>query len=160
VIICVYKTMKIAIAGDHRGFKLKNILTDFLKDKGYEVIDFGTHSDDPCDYPDYIYPACLAVREKKVDRAIVICYTGIGSCIAANKVRGARAALVFNLKTAKLTRQHNDSNVLVLPAGFLKGDYLKKVILAWLKTGFEGGRHQRRLKKIAEIEERESIRMG
>ena len=149
--------MTIAIASDHRGFKLKDTLTEFLKSKGHEVVDFGTHSDEPCDYPDYIYPACAAVRGKKADRAIVICYTGIGSSIAANKVKGVRAALVFNLKTARLTRQHNDSNVLVLPSGFLKGDYLKKVILTWLKTEFEGGRHRRRLQKIAEIEERESI---
>ena len=148
--------MTIALASDHRGFKMKAVLADFLKLKGYQVTDFGTYSQDSCDYPDYIYPAALAVKNKKADRAIVICYTGIGSSIAANKVRGIRASLVFNIKSAQLTRQHNDSNVLVLPSSLFKLDYAKKVVAAWLKAEFEGGRHTKRVQKIAQIEIKEA----
>jgi ribose 5-phosphate isomerase B len=149
--------MKIALASDHRGFRLKTVLVKYLNSKGYETVDFGTHSDDSCDYPDYIYPACVAVRKGDVDRAVVLCYTGIGSAIAANKVRGIRAALVYSLKSAILSRQHNDANVLVLPTSFMKVDYLKKVISAWLKADFEGGRHLKRVEKITKIEEKENV---
>ena len=147
--------MTITIASDHRGFKLKNALESFLKEKGHNVTDFGTYSLEPCDYPDYVYPAVIAVKEKKAERAIIICYTGIGSCIAANKVRGIRAALVTDLKSASLSRKHNNSNVLVLPANLLKIDYAKKVVSLWLKEEFEGGRHLRRINKIKEIEDKE-----
>lgn len=147
--------MKIAIASDHRGFKLKNTLAEFLKTKGHDVVDFGTHSDEPCDYPDYIYPASKALQAKKCERAILICHTGIGSCITANKAKGIRAALVCNTLMAKLSRQHNNSNVLVLPAYLLKDDEAKKIVSVWLKTEFEGGRHLRRVSKIREIEEKE-----
>lgn len=146
--------LKIALACDHRGFKLKTFLAEFLKAKGCEISDFGTFTTDSCDYPDYIYPASLAVKEKKADKAVVICYTGVGSCIAANKVKGVRAALVFNKKMAILCRQHNDSNVLVLPAYLLKKDQASKIVWAWLNTEFEGGRHIKRLQKIEEIEEK------
>lgn len=148
--------MTIALASDHRGFKLKTVLEKFLKEKGYETVDFGTYTSESCDYPDYVYPASVAVKEKKVNRAIVICYTGIGSCIVANKVKGIRAALVSNIAAATLTRRHNDSNVLVLATQALKTDYAKKIVLTWLKTEFEGGRHLRRINKIRDIEERES----
>lgn len=148
--------MNIAIASDHRGFKLKTVLSDFLKEKGITVMDFGTYSHEPCDYPDYIYPASVAVKNKKAERAIIICYTGIGSCIASNKVKGIRAALVYNIKSAVLSRQHNNSNVLVLPSHLLKIAYIKKLVIAWLNAEFEGGRHLRRVKKISEIEEKES----
>ena len=148
--------MKIALASDHRGFKLKSYLGDYLESKGHSIVDFGTHSADSCDYPDYVYPAALAVKEKKADRAIVICYTGIGSCIVANKVRGIRAALVADIKSAQLTRKHNNSNVLVLGSYGLKPDYAKKIVSAWIKTEFEGGRHLKRVRKIRKIEEKES----
>ncbi|MFH1503769.1 MAG: ribose 5-phosphate isomerase B [Candidatus Omnitrophota bacterium] len=147
--------MKIAVASDHRGVKLKNFLEDYLKTKGYDIVDFGTYSKDPCDYPDYIYPAALAVKNKEAERAIVICYTGEGSCIVANKVRGIRAALAYNLKSAYMSRRHNDSNVLVLPSYLFKAEYAKKIVSRWLKEEFEAGRHLRRLKKIQEIEEKE-----
>lgn len=150
--------MKIALASDHRGVKLKSMLGEFLKDKGHQISDFGTYSYDSCDYPDYIYPACAQVRDKKADRAIVICYTGIGSCIAANKVKGVRAALVYSIKSASLSRKHNDSNVLVLPSHLFKVDYIKRIVSLWLKTEFEGGRHLRRLKKIREIEEERCLK--
>ncbi len=156
--LCMYpEKMKIAIASDHRGFRLKNILADFLKAKGYAITDFGTYSCDTCDYPDYIYPASLAVKQKKFQRAIVICYTGIGSCIAANKVKSIRAALVWSRKTAIMSRRHNNSNVLVLPAGMLKIEEAKRIVLAWLKEEFEGGRHLRRINKIQQIEEKENV---
>ena len=130
--------MKIAIASDHRGFELKEALADFLKAKGHEVIDFGTHSDESCDYPDYVYPAAKAVQVKNCERAILICYTGIGSSIAANKVKGICAALTYNAKAAKLSRQHNNSNILVLPAYLLKTKEAQRIVSIWLKTEFEG----------------------
>lgn len=149
--------MKIGIASDHRGFKLKNVLIDFLKNKKFSVVDFGTYSNESCDYPDYVYPLASAVRQKKVEKGIFICYTGIGSCIAANKLNGIRAGLVYNIKTAELSRKHNNTNIIVLGAGFLKQEYAKKIIWRWLNTDFEGGRHLRRLRKIREIEEEEGI---
>ncbi len=147
--------MRIAIASDHRGFKLKNILAQYLKEQGYGVVDFGTYSSEPCDYPDYTYLASLAVKNKKTDRAIVICYTGIGSCIAANKVKGIRAALAYSLKSAYMSRRHNNSNALILPSHLFKIDYTKKLVSRWLNEEFEGGRHSRRLRKIRDIEEKE-----
>ncbi len=149
--------MKIAVASDHKGFKLKNILSEYLKDKGNEIVDFGTHSTESCDYPDYIYPAVDSVRKKKCERAIVICYSGVGSAIVANRVKGIRAALVFNIRMAVFSRKHNNSNVLVLAAGFLKTDYAKKMVIRWLSADFEGGRHARRLRKIQKIEEKENV---
>ncbi|MBU0694609.1 MAG: ribose 5-phosphate isomerase B [Candidatus Omnitrophica bacterium] len=149
--------MKVALASDHRGFKLKNILGDFLKEKGYNVVDFGTHTSDPCDYPDMVWPACLAVKNKKAERGLLICYTGIGSCIAANKVKGIRAALVHNLKSAILSRKHNNSNVLVLPAYLVTSKEAKRIVSKWLKEEFEAGRHLNRLKKVKEIEEAEFV---
>jgi ribose 5-phosphate isomerase B len=149
--------MKVALATDHRGFKLKNMLVQFLKDNGHEVVDFGTHTADSCDYPDYVYPACRAVSEKQVDRAVILCYTGIGSAIAANKVKGVRAALAYSLKSALLSRRHNNSNVLVLPSHVFRQELLKRVVLRWLKQEFEGGRHLRRVKKIQQIEEKENV---
>ncbi len=149
--------MRVGIGSDHRGFKLKNFLIDFLREKKIVVVDFGTYSSDSCDYPDFIYPLGVAIRERKIDKGIFICYTGIGSCICANKIKGVRAGLVYNLKTAKLSRKHNNTNVLVLGAGFLKREYAKKIVWVWLNTGFEGGRHLRRLRKILRIEEEESV---
>lgn len=149
--------MRIAIASDHKGFKLKNILSEYLKSKGNIIVDFGTYSAESCDYPDYIYPAVDSLRKKKTDRAIVICYSGIGSAIVANKTRGIRAALVFNIKMAVFSRKHNNSNTLVLGAGFLKPDYVKKIVTRWLAVDFEGGRHARRLRKIQKIEEKENV---
>ncbi|MDD3296198.1 MAG: ribose 5-phosphate isomerase B [Candidatus Omnitrophica bacterium] len=149
--------MRITLASDHRGFKLKSILLRFLKEQGHEAIDCGTFSKEPCDYPDYTYLAAAALKNKKADRAIIICFTGIGSCIAANKVKGVRAALVYNLKSAYMSRRHNNSNALVIPSYLFKTDYIKKIINRWLKEEFEGGRHSRRLRKIREIEERENV---
>lgn len=149
--------MKIACASDHRGFNLKNKLIEYLSAKGHAIIDCGTYSREACDYPDYVYPAASAVKTKQAERAIVICYSGVGSSIVANKVTGVRAALVATIKMAQLSREHNNSNVLVLGAGCVKFEYAKKMVLRWLATEFEGGRHLRRLTKINTIEEKEHV---
>lgn len=130
---------------------------DVSKEKGHSVIDYGTYSRDSCDYPDYAVALTSGINEKKVDRGVLICYTGVGSSIAANKVKGIRAALVSNTKMAALTRKHNNSNVLVLGSGFLTRDDAKKIMLKWFATDFEGGRHLRRLRKIKKIEETNDV---
>ena len=144
----------IAVAADHRGFELKEKMIRFLKAKRIPVLDYGTNSSESCDYPDYILKAAEAVARKKANRAIGICYTGVGSAIAANKVKGIRAALVQNVRQAGLSRAHNDSNMLILGAGFTKPSQAEKIIDTWLKTQFEGGRHARRIRKITDYEKR------
>lgn len=144
----------LALAADHRGFDLKEKILRFLERKRIQVEDLGTYSTESCDYPDYVLKAAEAVRRKKADRAIAVCYSGIGSSIAANKVKGVRAALVQNVQQAGLSRAHNDSNMLILGAGFVKPAEAKKIIETWLKTPFEGGRHARRIHKITSYESR------
>lgn len=148
------KTKRIALGCDHGGFELKEKVSVFLKGAGYDVLDFGTFSQEPMDYPDTAYKAALAVSRRKAESGILICKSGIGSSIVANKVQGVRAALCYNMKAAKLSRQHNDANVLVLGSLFVKEEPAKKMIAAWLETSFEGGRHLRRIKKIERIERR------
>lgn len=148
--------MKIALASDHRGFRLKNFLIEVLEKAGHKTQDFGTYSTESCDYTDYVYPAVKAVQKKEADRAILICYTGIGNSIAANKVKGIRASLVSDIKGAKLTRQHNNSNALVLAQYQMTREKAKKIVNVWLDTEFEGGRHLRRVRKISQIEEKEN----
>ena len=145
---------KIAVACDHRGFELKSKITDFLKQKHYDVIDCGTHSEESMDYPDTIFAAAQKVGSGDCPRAIGICYTGIGSAIAANKVRGVRAALVHTPKEAELSRAHNDANMLVLGAGFVEAKNLFPILETWLNTPFEGGRHERRVGKIKDYEQK------
>ena len=144
--------MKISIACDHGGYDLKESLKKWLTEKNYEVIDYGTNSKDSCDYPDFGRLAAEAVRDKVVDKGIVICTTGIGMSIVANKVKGVRCALVSNTEGASLTRRHNDSNVLALGAKFTEDALAKEITKIWLDTEFEGGRHQRRVDKIMDIE--------
>lgn len=144
--------MKISIACDHGGYDLKESLKKWLTDNNYEVIDYGTNSKDSCDYPDFGRLAAEAVRDKLVDKGIVICTTGIGMSIVANKVKGIRCALVSNTEGASLTRRHNDSNVLALGAKFTDDTLAKEITKIWLETEFEGGRHQRRVDKIMDIE--------
>ncbi len=148
--------MKLAIASDHRGFRLKEKLIRFLQSKRISVLDFGCCCEDSCDYPDYILGAAEAVGRGRAQRAIGICYTGIGSSIAANKAKGVRAALVQNARQAELSRAHNDSNMLILGAGFVKPAQAKKIVAAWLKTPFEKGRHLRRIQKISAYEKNRS----
>ncbi len=145
-------SIKVAVGSDHGGFALKEKIVAVLKKKGLRVQDYGTFSEESMDYPDTAYSVARAVSTKKADRGILICKTGIGNCIVANKVRRVRAALCYNLKAARLSRQHNDANVLVLGALFVKERDAKLMIEVWLKTPFEGGRHYRRLKKIERIE--------
>ena len=144
--------MKIAIGADHRGFSLKEVLKEFLKEKGYEVIDFGTHSEESFDYPDAAIPVGEAVASGEADRGILICMTGIGMSIAANKVKGVRAALVTGLEFAELSRRHNDANVICLQGGYVDPEDAKKFVEVFLTTEFEGGRHERRVNKIKEYE--------
>ncbi|MDD5618681.1 MAG: ribose 5-phosphate isomerase B [Candidatus Omnitrophica bacterium] len=145
--------MKIAIGSDHGGFKLKEKVIKFLKSKKHKVKDFGTNSIQSCDYPLIAYGVANSVAKKKTQKGILICKTGIGNSITANKVKGIRAALCYNIKAAELSRRHNDSNVLVLGALFTNYSKAKKIIEVWLKTKFEGGRHMRRVKQIERIEE-------
>jgi ribose 5-phosphate isomerase B len=138
--------MKIAIASDHAGFKLKEAVKDFLQD--YEVKDFGAKSSDSMDYPDTGFPAAISVASGECECGILICGSGIGMSIVANKVDGIRAALCQTVQFAKLSRKHNNANVLVLSGRFISRYLAKDIIKAWLTTNFEGGRHQTRLDKI------------
>ena len=149
--------MRVAIGSDHRGFRLKNALIDYMKSKKIEVLDFGTFSEKSCDYPVYCFKVAQSVVKKKVNRGIFICKTGIGSSIALNKVKGARAALVHNIKGARFSRLHNDSNILVLGDDFVNTDYAKKIVNTWLKTEFEAGRHSRRITQIRKIEQEHGL---
>ena len=145
---------KIIIAADHRGFSLKEKLKLYLEKKGFKIEDLGTHSENPCDYPYLAYNLAKEISKGKFSRGILICYSGIGNSIVANKVPGVRAALCYNVKEAKLSREHNDSNVLVLGSAFVNVRLAKKILGAWLKTGFLGGRHKRRLNQIKQIEKK------
>lgn len=146
--------MRLALAADHRGFELKKKMAQFLREKRISTVDYGTDSAESCDYPDFILKAAEAVGRGRTGRAIGICYTGVGSAIAANKVKGVRAALVHTVKQAALSRAHNDSNMLILGAGFVRPALAKRIVETWLKTKFEGGRHARRVRKITSYEKR------
>ena len=143
---------RIIIGSDHAGFKLKETLKSFLIKKKFRVTDVGTDCEDSCDYPDFVYPVADKVSRGKFKKGIIICKSGIGSSIAANRLSGVRAALCYNLTVARLSREHNDSNVLVLGQGFVSTPAAKKITSLWLNTPFAGGRHKRRLDKIKRIE--------
>lgn len=145
--------MRIAIANDHRGHKAIEQIKAIITQLGMECVDFSSPSDQPVDYPDTAYLASLAINEDKADKAILVCGTGIGMCIAANKVKGIRAALCFDELAAKLSREHNDANVLCLSGDLLGATMLRKIVETWLTTEFVAGRHQRRVRKIQAIEE-------
>lgn len=147
---------KIAVGCDHAAFEFKEKAVEYLKSKGYEVEDFGTYSDESVDYPDFIYPAVKSVMDNRNDIGIVMCGSGIGASITANKVKGARAALVYDPEIAKITREHNDSNILVLGPRYTEEDVLYKIIDNWLDTDYSSDpRHDRRIKKVAEVEDNE-----
>lgn len=143
---------KIAVGCDHGGYRLKKVVVGHLREKGFCVLDMGAFSQESMDYPDTAYKVARAVSRKRAAFGILICKSGIGNCIVANKLAGVRAALCYQLKTARLSRQHNDANILVLASLFVDGRRAKKMIDVWLSTPFEGGRHARRLKKIERIE--------
>ncbi len=145
--------MKIAIGSDHRGVEAKKRLVPLVKQLGHEVIDVGPESSDSVDYPDYALRVAQAVGTKQVDRGILICGTGIGMCIAANKVKGVRAAPCHDSITAEMSRRHNDANILCLSADLLGADLMERMVKIWLATEFEAGRHARRVDKITRFEE-------
>jgi len=144
--------MKIAVASDHRGFLLKEKVKACVEAWGHEAVDFGAFGQESSDYPDYGIPAARSVASGECDRGVVVCGTGIGMCIAANKVRGIRAALCHNEESARMSRQHNDANVLCLGANDLTGNAMERIVRVWLTEQFEGGRHARRVGKIMEVE--------
>ena len=145
--------MKIAVGSDHRGYDIKQQIMAIATELGYECIDVGTSSNNPVDYPDLAYVAATAVSNNEVDRAILTCATGIGMSMAANKVKGIRAALCHDELTAHISRDHNNSNVLCLSADQVGVVLLRKMVEVWLSTEFSGGRHERRVRKITAIEE-------
>ena len=144
--------MKISIACDHGAFEMKEAVKAHLTAQGHEVTDFGCHSLASCDYPDMIAPAAKAVANGECEKGIVLCTTGIGASIAANKVDGIRCALCGEPLSAKLTRQHNDANMLALGAAITGPMLALEIIDTWLGTEFEGGRHQRRVEKLMSYE--------
>lgn len=145
--------MKIAIGSDHAGFDLKELIKQHLSEKGFEVLDLGTHTKESVDYPVFGEKVAETVQKKEADFGIVICGTGIGISISANKVKGIRAALCTNEYMARMARKHNDANVLALGARVLGTDLALSIVDTFLSTEFEGGRHERRVHLIEKIEE-------
>ena len=140
--------LKIALASDHAGYRIKEAVKKYLLEIGHEVIDFGAPSTEPIDYPDTAHPAVRSVVEKKCDRGIFVCGTGQGMQMVANKYPGVRAAVCWSPEIAGLARSHNDANVLTMPGRFISADDAVAITKVWLETPFEGGRHIRRVKKI------------
>lgn len=145
--------MKIAIGSDHRGFEAKQQIKAIITQLGHEFIDVGTGDNNPVDYPDPAYLAAMAVSKEQADRAILACATGIGMSIAANKIKGIRAAICHDELNAQISRDHNDANVLCISGDQTGEVLLRKIVKVWLSTEFSGGRHQRRISKIVAIEE-------
>ena len=145
--------MKISVASDHAGYELKEAVKEHLTVAGHEVVDFGTDSTESTDYPDYAVPAARAVASDEVEKGVFVCGSGQGMVMTANKVRGVRAALAWLPEVARLSRQHNDSNVLALPARFTSIDAALEIVDAWLDAEFEGGRHVARVEKMMKAEE-------
>ncbi|MDD2703403.1 MAG: ribose 5-phosphate isomerase B [Candidatus Omnitrophica bacterium] len=143
---------KIIIGSDHAGFKLKEEVKKYLEKKGLRVEDAGTYSEERCDYPRYAAAVAEKVSVGKFKRGILICMTGIGNSIVANRFPGVRASLCCNIKAARLTREHNDSNILVLGAAFIDRRLAGRIVQVWLRTPFSGGRHARRLNLIKKVE--------
>ncbi|MFN6962753.1 MAG: ribose 5-phosphate isomerase B [Pyrinomonadaceae bacterium] len=153
-------TKKIAIAADHAGFEQKEKIKKQLDEMGVAYDDFGTVSTDSVDYPDYAKKVGEAVASGRYDQGLLVCGSGIGMAIAANKVPGVRAAVAWNEETAELARRHNDANVLAIGARTTPEGNIPKIVDAWFKADFEAGRHQKRVDKIAEIEREESSKAG
>lgn len=145
--------MKIAVGNDHRGVAAKQRLVTLLQNQGHTVVDLGATSAASVDYPDYAIPVAEAVAKGTVDRGILICATGHGMCIAANKVKGVRAVNCRDLVDAEMSRLHNNANVMCLSADLLGEDAVERITKVWLETAFEGGRHARRLDKVTEYEQ-------
>ena len=145
--------MKIAIACDHGALDMKNMLVSYLEGQGHSVTDFGTHTNESCDYPEFAAAAAQAVASGECQRGIVLCTTGIGMSIAANKVKGIRCALLSDVVSARLTREHNDTNMMAMGAGIVGNILAQQIVDTWLGTEFSGGeRHQRRIDKMMALE--------
>ncbi len=145
--------MRVALGSDHRGVDQVRALQRYLPAAGHEVVVLSACDGEPCDYPDVSYAVSRAVTAGDAQRGILVCGTGIGACIAANKVPGIRAALVHDEVSAELSRRHNDANVLCLAGDLLSEDHVKGIVERWLKAPFDGGRHERRIRKITAIEQ-------
>lgn len=150
--------MKIMVACDHAGLELKRILVERLSKLGHEVEDAGTHSEKSVDYPLYAMEVARAVESKRVDRGVLVCGSGIGMCMAANRLAGVRAVNVSEPFAARMSRRHNDSNVLCLGGRFLGRDLALAILNAWLEEPFEGGRHQRRLELMESLAEKDLLK--
>ncbi len=146
--------MKIAIGADHGGFELKKGIKAFLKKKKYQIKDFGTSSSKRCDYPPRGYKVASRVASGKFDRGILICKSGLGMCMVSNKVPGIRAVLLYDIKSARSSREHNDANIVVFSGEATGIGKARKILKVWLTTSFAGGRHARRIRQIKRIEER------
>jgi ribose 5-phosphate isomerase B len=144
--------MKIAVGSDHRGYQAKEQIKAIITHLGHEYVDVGTTDSNPVDYPDLAYAAAISVAKKEADRAILACATGIGMSIAANKIPGIRAAICHDELNARISRDHNDANVLCISGDQTGEVVLRKIVEVWLNTEFSGGRHQRRVNKIAAME--------
>ena len=142
----------IALGADHAGFSLKENLKSWLTDSGHRVLDFGTHSGESVDYPDYAAAVGMAVAKGEADRGVLVCGTGIGMAIAANKIAGVRAAQCADSASAQISRQHNDTNVVTLGARTTPPETAVEIVKKWLDTGFEGGRHSQRIEKVTGLE--------
>jgi ribose 5-phosphate isomerase B len=144
------RSMKIAIASDHAGFRYKGLLTQHLEQLGHSVVDFGTSSSDPVDYPDFVHPAAQAVASGQCERGIVLGGSGNGEAMSANRHRGVRCALCYNEETAQLARKHNDANMISLGERMISEALALRIVDIWLSTDFEAGRHLRRIEKLDE----------
>ncbi len=149
--------MKVALGADHGGYNLKKEINDFLVADGYKTVDYGTKTPEPCDYPLYAYKVASAVSKKKADLGILICKSGNGMAMVANKLPGVRAAICFDKTVAVLSRQHNDANILVLGSQHLF-DEPELIVRAWLEARFERGRHRRRVNQIARVEKKVGLK--
>ena len=143
----------LGIASDHAGYALKSSLVAFLQSKGVSVQDFGPPEPVRCDYPDFAHTVCSAIQESKVDSGVLVCGTGIGMSMTANKHAGIRAAVVSDVFSARATKQHNDANILCLGERVVGDGLAKEIVMAWLEATFEGGRHQNRIDKMMSWEE-------
>lgn len=146
--------MRVVLASDHRGYQLKDSLKKFLEEREIESLDVGTFSADSVDYPDFAVLAAEKVSRGDYDRGILICGSGMGMCVVANKFPGIRAVVCHDVSAAEMSRKHNDSNMLGLGADVINEELARKILQVWLETKFEGGRHLRRIQKISEIESR------
>ncbi len=144
--------MKIAIGSDHGGYELKDGLIKFMKEEGYEVLDLGTHSKESCDYPLIGFDVAKAVSKARAERGVLICKTGVGMVVIANKVHGVRAAACYDVEMAKSARAHNDTNILVLAASYTEFKKAKEILNIWLTTDHTEERHAKRVKQIKDIE--------